>query len=91
MKLYHLWIAVLLTLAFSLPAGSALGQGGDADIAMAKVKLTADEMQVIKASVEATSYAGQFSEMITKIKKKMTPPQQKAPVTDINQQAGGTD
>ena len=42
MKLYHLWIAVLLTLAFSLPAGSALGQGGDADIAMAKVKLTAE-------------------------------------------------
>ena len=42
MKLYHLWIAVLLTLAFSLPVGSALGQGGDADIAMAKVKLAAE-------------------------------------------------
>jgi len=53
-----------------------------------KVKLTADEMQVIKASVEATSYTGQFSEMITKIKRKMTPPQQKADVTDIS--PGGT-
>ena len=50
-----------------------------------KVKLTADEMQVIKASVEATSYAGQFSEMITKIKKKMIPPQEKAPVHDIKE------
>jgi hypothetical protein len=52
-----------------------------------KIKLTADEMQVIKASVEATSYAGKFSEMITKIKKKMTPPQPKAPVTDIKEGA----
>ena len=52
-----------------------------------KVKLTADEMQIIKASVEATSYAGKFSEMITKIKKKMIPPQPKAPVHDIKEGA----
>ncbi len=52
-----------------------------------KIKLTADEMQVIKASVEQTSYAGQFSEMITKIKKKMTPPEPKAPVHDIKEGA----
>ncbi len=50
-----------------------------------KIKLTADEMQVIKASVEATSYAGKFSEMITKIKKKMTVPEPKAPVHDIKE------
>jgi len=48
-----------------------------------KIKLTANEMQVIKASVEQTSYTGKFSEMITKIKKKMTPPEPKAPVVDI--------
>jgi hypothetical protein len=52
-----------------------------------KVKLTADEMRIIKASIEATSYAGKFSEMITKIKKKMTPPQEKAPVHDIKEGA----
>lgn len=52
-----------------------------------KIKLTADEMQVIKASIEATSYAGQFSEMITKIKKKMIPPEAKAPVHDIKKGA----
>lgn len=52
-----------------------------------KIKLTADEMRVIKASIEATSYAGKFSEMITKIKKKMTPPAPKAPVHDIKEGA----
>ncbi len=52
-----------------------------------KVKLTADEMRVIKASIEATSYAGKFSEMVTKIKKKMTPPESKAPVHDIKEGA----
>lgn len=52
-----------------------------------KVKLTADEMRVIKASIEATSYAGKFSEMITKLKKKMIVPQPKAPVHDIKEGA----
>lgn len=50
-----------------------------------KVKLTADEMRVIKASIEATSYAGKFSEMITKIKKKMIVPQPKAEIHDIKE------
>ena len=52
-----------------------------------KVKLTADEMRIIKASVEATSYQGKFSEAVTKIKKKMTPPEPKAPVHDIKEGA----
>jgi len=52
-----------------------------------KIKLSADEMRVIKASVEQTSYTGKFSEMITKIKKKMTPPEPKAPVHDIKEGA----
>ena len=52
-----------------------------------KVKLSADEMRIIKASVEQTSYAGKFSEMVTKIKRKMTPPEPKAPVHDIKEGA----
>ncbi|MEE8436594.1 MAG: hypothetical protein V3S64_17540 [bacterium] len=42
MKLYHLWIALLLTLALSLPAGFALGQSLGADIEAAK-KILADK------------------------------------------------
>lgn len=45
-----------------------------------KVKLTELEMNLIKTSVEQTAYAGKISETITKIKKKMTPPQEKAPI-----------
>lgn len=52
-----------------------------------KVKLTAQEMMLIKTSVERTAYAGKISESITKIKKKMTPPQEKAPVHNINETA----
>jgi hypothetical protein len=52
-----------------------------------KVKLTALEMSLIKTSVEQTAYSGKISESITKIKKKMTPPQEKAPVHDINETA----
>jgi hypothetical protein len=52
-----------------------------------KVKLTALEMSLIKTSVEQTAYSGKISESITKIKKKMTPPQEKAPVRNINETA----
>ena len=45
-----------------------------------KIKLTAEEMNLIKQSIEATAYAGKISEAVTRIKKKMTPPQPKAPV-----------
>jgi hypothetical protein len=50
-----------------------------------KIKLTAQEMNLIKQSVEATAYAGKISEAVTKIKKKMTPPQPKAPVHVLNE------
>ena len=56
-----------------------------------KMKLTADEMTLIKTSIEQTAYAGKFSEMISRIKKKMTVPEPKADVTDIHQRPGGTD
>ncbi len=52
-----------------------------------KVKLTAQEMLLIKTSVEQTAYAGKISESVTKIKKKMTPPEPKAPVHDIKEGA----
>jgi hypothetical protein len=45
-----------------------------------KVKLTAQEMTLIKTSIEQTAYAGKISEAVTKIKKKMSPPKPKAPV-----------
>lgn len=50
-----------------------------------KVKFTAAEMELIKQSVEQTAYAGAISEAVTKIKKKMTPPQPKAPVHVLNE------
>lgn len=52
-----------------------------------KVKLTAQEMMLIKTSVENTAFVGKISEAITKIKKKMTPPQEKAPIRNINETA----
>jgi hypothetical protein len=45
-----------------------------------KVKLTAQEMTLIKTSIEQTAYAGAISETVTKIKKKLTPPKPTAPV-----------
>ncbi len=52
-----------------------------------KVKLTAQEMLLIKTSIEQTAYAGAISESVTKIKKKMIPPEPKAPVHDIKEGA----
>ena len=56
MKLYHLWIAVLLTLALSLPAGFALGQGMTAEIEAAKKSLADNPVLQNRARLGALHY-----------------------------------
>lgn len=56
MKLYHLWIAVLLTLALSLPAGFALGQGMNAEIEAAKKSLADNPVLQNRTRLGALQY-----------------------------------
>lgn len=56
-----------------------------------KIKLTELEMQLITEAVENTSFFGKHSYTVSSVRKKMALKPPKAGVTDINQQAGGSD
>lgn len=52
-----------------------------------KIKLSETEMQCILESVENTAYLGKHSDMISKVRKKMTIKKPKTDIVNIKEQA----